>query len=269
MRDRAGSNPNFMYAAVNAVLAETTGFEPARGKTPNTLAGCRFRHSRGEPSELNVRFIRFVRFFRFAIVVRYNCCMATQSALSRNRRSPESGDTFLPDQEELDSLQKLASVLTKATEEDSYFLVDEKTQAKNRLPRDLYKILLKAIIALSEGRAISVTPLSTRLTTQQAADFLGISRPTLVRLLDEGEIPYSRPRRHRQVLLADLLEYNERQQYRAAKALDEIMADTARMGFYDEEFARPDRPAQQDEPTSRTRPDKSVDPVRPAQTTQS
>lgn len=195
--------------------------------------------------------------------------MAIQSALSRTRRSSESGDTFLPDQEELDSLQKLASVLTQATEEDSYFLVDEKTQAKNRLPRDLYKILLKAIIALSEGRAISVTPLSTRLTTQQAADFLGISRPTLVRLLDEGEIPYSRPRRHRQVFLADLLEYNERQQYRAAKALDEIMADTARMGFYDEEFAHPDRPAQPDEPASRARPDKSVDPVRPVQTTQS
>ena len=79
--------------------------------------------------------------------------------------------------------------------------------------------MLKALIALSEGRAISITPLSTRLTTQQAADFLGISRPTLVRLLDRDEIPYSRPRRHRQVLLADLLEYNERQQYRAAKAL--------------------------------------------------
>lgn len=148
-------------------------------------------------------------------------------------------DTFLPDRQELETLQRLAgTLLDSECADDVFYLVDEKTRVKSRLPREVYRVLLKTIIAMSEGRAISVTPLSMRLTTQQAADFLGVSRPTLVRLLDEGEIPYSRPRRHRQVFLADLLEYNSRHQYRAAKALDEIAADSARMGFYDEEFTR-------------------------------
>ena len=157
---------------------------------------------------------------------------------STKNAAKDTPDTFLPDQQEIETLQRLADILTQNEQtDDAFFLVDEKTNARSRLPREIYKILLKAIIALSGGRAISVTPRSTRLTTQQAADFLGISRPTLVRLLDKGKIPYTRPCRHRQVLLADLLEYSERHQYHAATALDAMAADTARMGFYDEEFS--------------------------------
>lgn len=149
----------------------------------------------------------------------------------------DSPDTFVPDQEEIGTLQQLAAMLTNVEgDEGAYFLVDSKNGVKSRLPRDIYKILLKVIIDMSQGRAVSVSPVSMRLTTQQAADFLGVSRPTLVRLLDEGQISYTRPRRHRLVRLDDLLDYYHRQQHQAARALDEIMEDTARAGFYDQEF---------------------------------
>jgi excisionase family DNA binding protein len=50
---------------------------------------------------------------------------------------------------------------------------------------------------MREGKAITLVPRTQRLTTQEAADFLGISRPTLVKLLEDGKIPFDQPGRHR------------------------------------------------------------------------
>ena len=61
------------------------------------------------------------------------------------------------------------------------------------LPMEAYRVLIDIVRALSQGRAITVAPVDQLLTTQEAADFLGISRPTLVKLLESGRIPFERP----------------------------------------------------------------------------
>jgi excisionase family DNA binding protein len=72
------------------------------------------------------------------------------------------------------------------------------------LPDERYEVLKDVVAALSQGLAITVAPQHTVLTTGQAADLLGVSRPTLVRLF-EGEIPFDKPGRHRRIRLGDLL----------------------------------------------------------------
>ena len=61
---------------------------------------------------------------------------------------------------------------------------------------------------------------SKLLTTQQAADLLGVSRPTVVKLIEEGALPAETPgKRRRMVKLDDLLEYRahrREEQYRPA-----------------------------------------------------
>jgi excisionase family DNA binding protein len=77
------------------------------------------------------------------------------------------------------------------------------------LPRPVFDALVAVARAMAEGRAVTVAPLDTKLTTQQAADLLGVSRPTLVGLLEDGAIPFEKPGRHRRVQLRDLLAYRD------------------------------------------------------------
>lgn len=73
----------------------------------------------------------------------------------------------------------------------------------------MVEVLRQVARALSAGMGVNVAPLNAMLTTQEAADFLGISRPALVRIVERQEIPMERPGRHRYVRLSDLLDYQE------------------------------------------------------------
>ncbi|WP_354480233.1 helix-turn-helix domain-containing protein [Marisediminicola sp. UYEF4] len=75
---------------------------------------------------------------------------------------------------------------------------------------------------MKRGLPVSIAPRSKTLTTQQAADLLGISRPTLVKLLDDGRIPFERVGTHRRVLLVDLMDYRERRRDEQYDALEEM-----------------------------------------------
>lgn len=101
------------------------------------------------------------------------------------------------------------------------------------LPEELYYVLEEVVTALSQGLAITVAPQHTVLTTSQAADLLGISRPTLVRLLEAGEIPFDKPGRHRRVRLRDVLAYQERARRARAAGLDEMVRMAEDAGFYE------------------------------------
>jgi excisionase family DNA binding protein len=89
------------------------------------------------------------------------------------------------------------------------------------LPGALREVLTLAAAALAEGRPVTLACHEPTLSTQEAADLLGISRPTLVRLLDAGVIPYDRPGRHRRVQLADLLAHQQRCHH-AERTADEV-----------------------------------------------
>lgn len=116
-----------------------------------------------------------------------------------------------------------------------YFLVGAAPDDRVELPVEIYRVLRKVVDALQRGLAVTVAPVAQTLTTQQAADLLGVSRPTVVKLLDEGKIPFERAGTHRRILLRDLLGYRERrraEQYAALEATavsidDEEDLDTA------------------------------------------
>lgn len=106
------------------------------------------------------------------------------------------------------------------------------------LSQSMADLLVQVARAMRQGLAVTIAPHGTRLTTQEAADMLGISRSTLVRMLEAGEIPFERVRRHRRLCLSDVLEFQRRQRRAADEALGDMVADTQAMGGYDDDPAR-------------------------------
>ncbi|MGW0521751.1 helix-turn-helix domain-containing protein [Crossiella sp. NPDC003009] len=119
----------------------------------------------------------------------------------------------------------LLAHVTVERERPSCFLSGAAPGDRVELPAELYQVLLKVAEALQSGLAVSVSPVSTTLTTQQAAELLGVSRPTVIRLLDGGEIPFERVGSHRRVLLRDLIDYRERRRAAQYAALEATAVD--------------------------------------------
>ncbi len=101
------------------------------------------------------------------------------------------------------------------------------------LPPEVYRVLRDVVEAMSQGLAITIAPHNTQLTTQEAADLLGISRPTLVRLIESGEIPFEMRGRHRRVMLTDVMNYQQRFKALQRDGLNEMARMAAEDGLYE------------------------------------
>jgi excisionase family DNA binding protein len=136
--------------------------------------------------------------------------------------------TYLPDANELldDLFRFLTSSNRLGVKPHRYFLLEEGGE-RVELPPDLYRVVRQVAESLSYGLAVTVAPVSMTLTTQQAADLLGISRPTLLRLLDKGEIPYQRIGTHRRLLVRDVLRLREARRESQYRALEETATPLA------------------------------------------
>lgn len=100
------------------------------------------------------------------------------------------------------------------------------------LPAEAYRVLQEVLEAMAKGLAITVVPRHTMLTTQEAADLLGISRPTLVKLLRGGEISYEQRGRHRRLLLTDVLDYQRRARSERKAQLDALIDEAGEHDLY-------------------------------------
>jgi excisionase family DNA binding protein len=106
-----------------------------------------------------------------------------------------------------------------------YFLSGSAPGDRVELPEEVYRVLRQVVEALQHDLAVTVAPTTKTLTTQQAAELLGVSRPTVIKLLDEQKIPFERVGTHRRILLRDLLEYRKRRRADQYEALDSTAVD--------------------------------------------
>jgi len=126
-------------------------------------------------------------------------------------RDDLDSQTYLPTDggaEVVDFVERVRARLTESASARPRLVAADGTSVD--IPEPMFAALVKVADAMRAGLAVTVAPHHLSLSTQEAADLLRISRTTLVRLLENGEIPFDKPSRHRKVRLADLLQHRER-----------------------------------------------------------
>jgi excisionase family DNA binding protein len=104
--------------------------------------------------------------------------------------------------------------------------------ARINLPKAISRLLALVVCSLQEGKAMLLVPESQVLTAQAAADYLGVSRPLLVRLLDKGVIPHHRVGTRRRVCFKDLLEYRKKRGRECRQAMNRLFKTVDEAGVY-------------------------------------
>ncbi|WP_026544395.1 helix-turn-helix domain-containing protein [Arthrobacter sp. 35/47] len=160
--------------------------------------------------------------------------------MSRATASPDR-HTYLSDNLNLAEVMSFRDALQKrgrAAPEDKPRLVAA-DGTPTPMPQAVFDALTQIVDALSKGQGVSVVPMDAMLTTQQAADYLGISRPTLIKLLESGAISFELVGRHRRIRLRDLVEYQDDLRKKRRRALRDLSSEAVREGFFDPDADAP------------------------------
>ncbi|PKL78681.1 MAG: DNA-binding protein [Candidatus Melainabacteria bacterium HGW-Melainabacteria-1] len=144
--------------------------------------------------------------------------------------SATAAELVKPTEEESQQAKETGRLLARLMPHDSENLQLQTTDTQGNtqqllLPASAVKLLVALLSQMAQGHAVTLVPYHAELTTQQAADFLNVSRPYLVKQLENGSIPFHKTGTHRRVLFEDLLTYKKKIVEARSRALDELTAE--------------------------------------------
>jgi excisionase family DNA binding protein len=101
------------------------------------------------------------------------------------------------------------------------------------VPPTVYEVLRKIVELMAEGKSVTLVPDNQVVTTQRAADLLGMSRPFFIKLLETGAMAHHRIGNQRRVYLRDVLEFARKRDEEREAALDRLSRQAFEAGLYD------------------------------------
>ena len=130
-----------------------------------------------------------------------------------------------------ETTRQFAALSTKAREDAHYALTDKKSKVELKISKSMFNAFIALMKEMADGKAIMLIPVDAELSTQEAADMLNVSRPYVVKLLDEKQIPFRTVGRYRRVRFEDLLKYQRTAEARRQAALNEMAAQAQELGL--------------------------------------
>ena len=183
---------------------------------------------------MNLRSIgrRFIfEYFEYLRLLRIDDNLRTREEI---RLRQPSRTTTLPSEQDAgmakETSRLLASRLKKGSPLQLRIVGSKAKPMTMTLPAPAVGLLARILEEMARGNAVTILPVQGEVTTQEAADLLNISRPSLIQLLNEGKIEYRRVGTHRRVRLDMLLKYKRRVDEARRAALDELAAYDQELG---------------------------------------
>jgi len=151
-------------------------------------------------------------------------------ALSALLDKPNTG---LPSAKDTELATESSRVLAKLEDGREEFRVHLDGGEVLRLPSAVKTLLIHLLTEMSRGNAVTIIPIHAEFTTQEAADFLNVSRPHLVKLLEKGEMPFHMAGTHRRIKFTDLSAYKKRKDVEREETMAELvkLSQEADMGY--------------------------------------
>ncbi len=141
-----------------------------------------------------------------------------------------------PNEQELETARDALQQLTLASNGDKsiqHFITDSRQEEPIEIPAAAIAVLSDVLKFMSQGHGLTLFPRLAEVTTMEAADILNVSRPYVIKLLEEGAMPYRMVGRHRRIRLKDVIEYKNRIDQEREAFLDRLVAESQELGLYD------------------------------------
>jgi excisionase family DNA binding protein len=149
-------------------------------------------------------------------------------SVTESLRKPSKSDQKIANQ----SYNRLASVIGRIHTDQAEIEIEE-TREKIKIPLSALKLLGEILKAMGQGKLISIVPVATEVTTQAAAEIIGCSRPHLIKLLEEGKIPFVKVGKHRRIKFDDVIKYKKEMKDLQKQNIIDIMNADEETGLYD------------------------------------
>lgn len=139
------------------------------------------------------------------------------------------GAPVVPDQADSELAATASRALARARNNSVRVRLDDDTELQ--LPKAVTPLLIHLLTEMAQGNAITLIPVHAELTTQEAANLLNVSRPHLVRLLEDGKIPFHKAGTHRRIKFVDIEAYRKQFELQRQNALDDLARQAQELGM--------------------------------------
>lgn len=136
-----------------------------------------------------------------------------------------------PSADDIDLAAEVSRHLSRVKHQEAALRVQVNGGEMLRLPKAVNQLLYRLLTEMAKGNAVTLAPIHAELTTQEAADYLNVSRPFLIKLLEQGRIPFHMVGTHRRVRFGDLDAFRKISEGERTAAMDELAAQAQELGM--------------------------------------